>query len=165
MTTGEKIQGFFAKYWQGILYVLVVVFLLILVWNIGGALADGIRKLFGIDPKDGEPGDFNPSPLPNNPAWTPEQAETIRSLAMRLHTDMEGANVFSSARDIEAWRQLMSLPNDMFVGVYNDFGDLYYHEGNGTFRKWVEDEWTWWDTSGIAGKSQVLERLSRLNLQ
>lgn len=94
---------------------------------------------------------------------TQQQAQTVRDLAIRLHEDMKGLNL-NITRDVEAWRQLMSLSVDMFTAVFNDFGNLYYSEGKGTLYDWVSDEWSWVDPMGIASSDTVLERLSSLNL-
>lgn len=111
---------------------------------------------------------FNQAELPTHgPAGevlTETQARAVRELALRLHTDMEGWTL-NVTRDVEAWRQLMSLPDNLFVAVYNDFGNQFFREGLGTMREWIESEWTWVDTSGVASRSQILNRMATLNLQ
>jgi hypothetical protein len=112
---------------------------------------------------------FNPVSLPTHgPSGEPlttTQSEAVRELAMRLHTDMDGATITNFQRDVEAWRQFMSLPDNLFRAVYNDFGNLYFREGEGTLREWIENEWTWVDTAGVASRSQILNRMATLNLQ
>ena len=159
----KEVSQFFKEYGKFIIGGFLVVFILVLLWNIGGAIGDGIRKLFGIEPEKGT-GDFIPKPLPDNNGLTAEQNEMVRSLSGRLYQDMDGATL-GITRDIEAWQQLMGLPNNMFIAVYNDFGSQYYTLGNGSLVQWIEDEWTWYDTEGIAGRSDVLARFASLNLQ
>jgi len=136
-----------------------------------GALVAGLVLIVGIvllvSYLNREP-DFNPVPPPSNTGpggapLTPNEAQTVRRIAMALHADMEGFNV-SFLRDDELWREFMSLSDPLFVAVYNDFGSLYYSEGKGTLTKWVNDEWSWYDPQGVAGKAEVMARLGALNL-
>lgn len=104
-----------------------------------------------------------PTPLPIGPALTQDEKNTVRELARRLHRDMDGPT-FGFQRDADAWRMLMSMPDRLFIATYNDFNSLYYKEGEGTLREWVESEVIWWDTQGIGGRNQILERMDQLNL-
>ena len=127
----------------------IVVIVLALVWKFQGSL-------FNINV---------PQDLPDEPNLTDSERQAVRELSMRLHADMKGINVFSSARDREAWAQLMSMSDRLFVAVSNDYNRLYYRESQGTLRQWVSDEAWWVDVAGIAGKNQVLERMAGLNIQ
>lgn len=110
-------------------------------------------------------GDFNSIPLPTGGNLSEVEQKFVRELSMRLHADMDGIQWTNFTRDVEAWRTLVSLNDTMFVAVFNDFGRLYYREGNGTLRTWIEDESAWTDSAGIASKSDVIERMNNLNLQ
>lgn len=103
-----------------------------------------------------------PTPLPTDTAGGPltdAEAEDVRSMAMQLHSDMDGFTVF---RDREVWRQFMSMSDRLFVAVYNDFNNLFFDEGNGTLRQWIADEGPWW--GDFDSKANIIERMDRLNL-
>jgi hypothetical protein len=104
-------------------------------------------------------------PLPSDPLLSSTESQLVRELSIRLQKDMIGINVFSSMRDRDAWAQLMSMPDRLFISVYNDFNTLNFSTGKGTFTKWVTDEFVWWDTGGLTGRDNVLDRLASLNLQ
>lgn len=141
--------------------------LLILVFFIGGALADGIRALFGIETQED-----TPAPPPDVPIPSLEGGPQIRALARRLHTDMDGISV-PGGRDTEAWNMVLELDAVDFIALNNDFNNLYFHEGHGTFRQWIEDENFWYTTSintiygiitGTQLKNDLLERMDNLNI-
>lgn len=103
-----------------------------------------------------------PTPLPTDTAGGPltdAEAEDVRSMAMQLHSDMDG---FTVLRDREVWRQFMSMSDRLFVAVYNDFNNLFFDEGNGTLRQWIADEGPWW--GDFDSKANIIERMDRLNL-
>jgi len=107
---------------------------------------------------------FNvPQDLPDEPNLSATERQVVRELSMRLHRDMSGVGI-GFLRDHNAWQQLMSMSDRLFVAVSNDFNRLYFKQGKGTMRKWVQDEWTWADVAGIAGRTQVLDRMASLNI-
>jgi hypothetical protein len=142
----NKAMDILRKPWVLVLLAAAVIYLLIK-WK-GGAL-------FNV---------FNPAPLPNTSnvgvTLTDEQRAQVRSMSQRLHEEMSGLNVF---KDVVLWQEYMGMGDPMFIAVYNDFGNLYYAEGNGTLRQWVADEAPWWND--FAGRDDILDRFARLNLQ
>lgn len=124
------------------MYVVIGIIVLVFAYQVSGAFADGIRGVFGIEP-DGTQPDYNPAPLPDLETTgvdlTEQEALEVRQLAMRLHTDMDGI-AYPGSRDKEAYQQLLGMSDRLFVAVYNDFGELYYKEGNGSLRQWIDDE-------------------------
>lgn len=117
---------------------------------------------------------FTPAPLPTQSSTgvnlTQAEAQQVRALALALHTDMDGLNI---TRNWDIWQQLADLNDLLFRAVYNDFGNLYYSEGKGTLREWINDEnFTasgflsrpfWWTAGWV--KDNVLDRMDVLNLQ
>ena len=104
-----------------------------------------------------------PNALPSEPGLTAAEKQKVRELAMRLHDDMDGIGI-GLLRDSDAWQELMSMSDSLFVAVNNDFNRLYFKDGKGTMRQWLSDEWTWVDFTGVAGHSDILERMASLNL-
>lgn len=118
---------------------------------------------------------FNQAELPDENSvgvnLTQAQAAQVRSIVQRLHTDMKGINAFG--RDWDVYRELNELNDPLFLAAFNDFGNLYFSEGNGTLKQWItEENFTasaffvtplWWTRGSI--KSDILERMDRLNLQ
>lgn len=144
---------------QYIYYGLAIVVLLIFVFKVGGALADGIRSVFGIE-------DDSVTPPSEIDITSPDLGETEKATAKRLavaaHEDMVGVGW---NRNMELWREIIGLPDDILVATYNYFNALYYQEKNGTMYAWIMDEWGWQDPfEGIASRSQVATRFQSLNL-
>jgi hypothetical protein len=120
--------------------------------------------------------DFNQVKLPTTSGGTQltqAEAQKVRSLAMRLHEDMDGLAV-PGFRDKEAYEELLDLTDPLFVAVYNDFGVLYFSEGNGTLRDWIDAEnfsytfsifTPWGIATGNAVKDEIFDRMNALNLQ
>ena len=117
---------------------------------------------------------FTPAPLPNSDTvgvnLTPQQAQDVRRIALALHSDMDGINF---TRNWDLYSEFAALNDPMFIAVYNDFGNLYYSEGKGTLRAWIEDEnFTasgflskpfWWTAGWV--KDNIIDRMDALNLQ
>lgn len=144
---------------QYIFYGIALIVLLIIVFQIGGALADGIRNLFGIETEE--------KPVPPSeveidmPNLSETEKQTAKRLAVAAHEDMSG---IAWSRDMDLWREIISLPDELLVGVYNYFNALYYPERDGTMYQWLMDEWGWQDPQGIASRDQVATRFQTLNL-
>lgn len=140
-----------------IAYAIGIIVLLIVVMYVGGALADGIRKIFGVD-------DVTPPSEIEIEAGNLTEAEHSRTkrLAVAAHEDMSGVGW---NRDMELWRTIISLPDEEMVGVYNYFNAMFFQEKNGTMYQWIMDEWGWQDPfEGIASRAQVAARMQSLNL-
>ncbi len=105
-----------------------------------------------------------PQELPDEPNLSDTERQVVRELSMRLHNDMDGLTPFASLRDRDAWAQLMSMSDRLFVAVANDFNRLYFREGKGTMRQWLQSEAWWVDMAGIAGRDQILDRMASLNI-
>ena len=108
--------------------------------------------------------DFTPAPLPDG-------GLDVRSMAMRLHSDMDGVNL---TRDLDLYNEYLAMPNADFVAVYNDFGEMYYEQSGRTLRQWIEAEnfaltssvFTPWSIyAGSAVKDELINRFDSLNLQ
>ncbi len=140
-----------------IAYGIGIIVLLIIIMYVGGALADGIRSLFGVDEVT------PPSEVDiDAPNLSPDEKSRAKKLAVQAHEDMSG---IGWNRDMELWRTIVSLPDAELVGVYNYFNAMYYQEKNGTMYQWVMDEWGWQDPfEGIASRAQVAARMQSLNL-
>ncbi len=102
-----------------------------------------------------------PSGTTNDRNLSEAENARARALATKLRQDMKGINY---SRNMAAWREFMGLNARMQVAVYNFFGEMYYSEGYGTMTDWVADESAWQDTQSIASHTQVLARLSELDL-
>lgn len=117
---------------------------------------------------------FTPAPLPTQSSTgvnlTQPEAQEVRRITLALHTDMDGINI---TRNWDIWSEFAALNDLLFRAVYNDFGNLYYSEGKGTLREWINDEnFTasgflskpfWWTAGWV--KDNVLDRMDALNLQ
>lgn len=122
---------------------------------------------------------FNPAPLPNAGSTgvnlTGQQARMVRSLSQRLWTDIDKwNNPWFSQRDTATWVQLQEQDDQLFIAVYNDFGNLHYGNAGKTLKDYLRDEnfafttsvfapWSIW--SGGRLKDAILERMDNLNLQ
>jgi len=111
--------------------------------------------------------DFNAVPLPNEGT----DPTDIRSITLRLHSDMEG---FTLNRNLEVWTEFLELSDADFIAVYNDFGTMYYPESGQSLREWVDGEtfafnssvFTPWSIyTGNEIKAGVIDRMDQLNLQ
>ena len=116
--------------------------------------------------------DFNQVDLPTE-GVTESEASQVRELTMRLHDDMSGLAI-PGFRDTEAYSNLLTLTDSLFVAVYNDFGTLYYAEGYGTLRDWIDAEnfsytfsilTPWSVFQGNEVKDEIFRRMNQLNLQ
>jgi hypothetical protein len=144
---------------QYIFYAIALIVLLIIVFQVGGALADGIRSLFGIESDDVV---VPPSQVEiDAPDLSETEKQTAKRLAVAAHEDMSG---LAWSRDMDLWREIISLPDELLVAVYNYFNALYYPEKDGTMYQWLMDEWGWQDPQGIASRDQVATRFQTLNL-
>jgi hypothetical protein len=144
---------------QYVMYGIGIIILLIIVFFVGGALADGIRSLFGIETDDTV---TPPSEVDiDQPNLTENEKQTAKRLAVAAHEDMTG---IAWSRDMELWREIVSLPDELLVAVYNYYNALYYPERDGTMYQWIMDEWGWTDPQGIASRDQVATRFQTLNL-
>jgi len=118
--------------------------------------------------------DFNQVPLPTGGGTlSNSDAQIVRSLAMRLHDDMAGIAI-PGFRDTDAYSEFLQLTDVMFVAVYNDFGKLYFSEGDGTLREWIDNEnfsytfsilTPWSIYQGNEVKDEIFIRMNALNLQ
>lgn len=81
-----------------------------------------------------------------------------KKLAQNAYKAMKGINLVPASG---ALLPIIMLPtSDMFVAVYDVFNQLYMHEGEGTFREWVNDE------AAIGSiKGQFNNRFDQLNLK
>jgi len=112
-------------------------------------------------------GGVKQSKLPNDTGWggslTEQDGKTIRNIVIRLHDDMDSYLVASGlrSRDNQAYYDLSNFSDTMFVAAYNDFNDLYFKEGNGTMKNWIDDE------LGLDGdvKKIIMQRFSKQNLK
>jgi len=125
----------------------LAVVVIVVVWKLKGGSLININR---------------PTPLPTDNAGgelTDSEAQAVREIAMRLHSDMDG---FTVVRDRETYREWMSMPDRLFVAVYNDFNNLYFNDGQGTLRQWIANEGPWW--GDFDSKANIIERMDRLNL-
>lgn len=81
------------------------------------------------------------------------------AVARRLKTSMEGAQLFSDNGRENAYSSLLSLNDDEFIQVYNEFNGIV-EPSTGTLRDWVADEYV---TFGD-GAERVISRMDLLNL-
>ena len=150
-------------------YIGLGLFALLVLWR----LTKGIDAFFGIEPSP----DFTPVPMPTADTTginlTTAEAQMVRSMSQRLHTDMQGVSLPGTA-DTEVYERLLELTDPLLVAVYNDFGHLYYSEDEGTLRQWLNDEQFWYTFSiltpfGIFTARQFTEAINQrfdlLNLQ
>ncbi len=171
----ETFTAWLEKNWKGIAIGLAVLVVLFLLWQVGSSASAAIKKFFGI--KEEKDTTFTPQPPPTPETTgvnlTAAQFQQVRALSQRLHTDMSGISVLPGSRDTEAYGQLLTLTDPMFLAVYNDFNFLYMSEGNGTLRQWIEDEsfaysWSvvtpWGIYDGARIKDAIFQRMDILNL-
>jgi hypothetical protein len=96
---------------------------------------------------------------------TEQERAAARQMATELYTEMKGPNL---SRDLIPWRKFMRMSEKMQKGTYQEFSTMYSGENRGTLTQWVKDEGSffpsWNDSEGIASRSQILTRLSDLNL-
>lgn len=101
---------------------------------------------------------IEPTGLPNTTDWgaglNDTQAQLIRNYSVKLHTDMDGVNVFGWDNDL--YSDFMAENDTIVTGVYNDFNSMYAHEENGTLTQWLQDE-----NAYFGG---TIDRLTGLNL-
>lgn len=130
-----------------VFYIIIGIMVLVALYTIMDSIVDGFKGLFGIEE---EKPDFSPVPLPteetHNVSLTPEESKLVRAIAQRLHRDMDGVAI-PGMRDTEVYEQLLELTDPLLVAVYNDFGLLYYSEGEGTLRQWLNSEQFWYTFS------------------
>lgn len=86
-----------------------------------------------------------------------------KPLAKELHQVMDGLFTLSGTKDT-SFKKLLALPtDDMFVAVYSAFNQLYFSEGDGTLREWINAE-KWTDITSTTIE-QLNNRFDKLNLQ
>ncbi len=152
----DKVILFITKYWKHpvalIIYASIAIYI---IWKIGK-----------------KSGTFKANKPPSDSNWGKDLTETesnnIRRISQRLFRDMDSymVSVGLKERDVEAYKQLLALSNTEFVGVYNDFGDLYYDKDKGTLKQWVFDEsfsYTWGASGDL--RETILEKMETLNLK
>lgn len=123
-------------------------------------LAIGVVTYFSIKkwiknrpPKVDYPNGGKGIPLGFNPKQYAEEA----------YKQMKGVDILVNLKKENVLLQILSLPtDDMFVAVYDVFNQLYFKEGNGTLREWINDEFI---TPGTGLKQKLNERLDKLNLK
>lgn len=84
-------------------------------------------------------------------------------LAKELHQVMDGLFTLASTKD-ETFEKLLALPtDDMFTSVYSAFNQLYFSEGEGTLREWInaESNTVAWDDT----VESINNRFDQLNLE
>ena len=142
-----------------IMYAIGILVLLVIAYQISGAFADGIRKLFGITD---EP-EINLSEVTiDQPNLTEPEHATAKRLAVAAHEDMSGVGW---NRNMDLWREIVGLPDEVLVATYNYFNAMYFSEREGTMYTWLMDEWGWQDPfQGTASREQVAGRMAALNL-
>jgi len=63
-----------------------------------------------------------------------------KPLAKELHQVMDGLFTLSGTKDA-VFSKLLALPTgDMFTAVYSAFNQLYFADGDGTLREWINSE-------------------------
>ena len=123
-------------------YIGITLLVLLLIWR----LPKAFNGFFGIE----EGPDFTPVPMPTADSTgvtlSTAEAQLVRAMSQRLHTDMQGL-AMPGLRDNEVYNQLLELTDPLLVAVYNDFGQLYYSQGEGTLRQWLNSEQFWYTFS------------------
>lgn len=152
----NQITAFITKYWKHpialIIYAIIIIYI-IYKWG-------------------KSEGDVKPSELPNETDWgkdlTTSQSDEIRRIADRLYRDMDSylVSVSMQKRDIQAYKDFLTLPEREFVGVSNDFNDRYYTEDDGKLYQWIMDE-SFTYTFGASGdiREAILEKMEKYNLK
>ena len=152
----KEIGSFITKYWKH--PVAIGLYIAVAVWLI---------YKYGM--KQGSP---EAAPLPNETDWgaalTTQQAIDVRKLTERLHTDMDSYMISAgfATRDLEAYKQLLNIPEKEFVAVANDFNDLYYTEKEGNLYQWIDEEsftYTWGASGDI--RATILNKMEEYNLK
>lgn len=152
----EKFTSFISKYWKHPIAIAIYVAIAIyIIYKIGKG--QGTTK---------------PSILPQDTNWGAELTEVegnnVRRLTERLHRDMDSWQISSGFkdRDVEAYKQWLSLSDKEFVALSNDFNDLYYTESDGNLYQWLFDE-SFTFTAGASGdlREAILERMEKHNLK
>ncbi len=153
----DKFIEFVKEYWKSPAAIIIYIILgILIIYNWGRIKGAIINK---------------PTKLPSDKGWggdlTAAESENIRRLSQRLYRDMDSYMVSAGlkARDIEAYKQLLGMSDTEFVGVYNDFNDLYLKEEKGTLTQWIYDE-SFTFTLGASGdlRDTILEKMEKLNL-
>lgn len=105
------------------------------------------------------PGDL-PYGTPNQPgATTGASNSTIKSIAERLHQDMDGFNIWG--HDMQPYQDAIILSDTDFVKLYNTYNGLYQSSSGETLTQWIENEKFWENDITDA----MLNRLAQLNLR
>lgn len=112
------------------------------------------------------------TPLPTDSVGeelTEEDARTVRELTLQLYNDMKGIDWFgwltTNGKNYSALESLAQLGDKLFVAVYNDFNNLYFSEGHGTLRNWINDEVYVANSRALHAATLINTKLNRLNLQ
>lgn len=150
-----KIGDFISKYWKHpIALFLYAIIIILIVYNWGKVKGSFKGKK---PPKDTDSGK----------GLTDQESEQVSLLVGRLYRDMDSYMVSSGFkdRDVDAYKQLLGLDDRMFISVYNYFGELYFKEGNGTLREWIDGE-SFTFTTGASGdlREAILEKMDKLSL-
>ena len=62
----------------------------------------------------------------------------VRQTAIALYDDMNGYNW--SGHNMTPYKNWATMNATDFVGVYNDFNNMYYEVGEGTLKEWIINE-------------------------
>lgn len=152
----NKITSFVTKYWKHpIAIALYIAIAIYLIYKYGKGK-----------------GDSKPSPLPGDTNWgsglTETESSNIRRITERLQRDMSSfqVSIGIKERDVEIYKQFLSLSDKEFVGVSNDFNDLYYTDDNGNLYQWIYDE-SFSYTLGASNdlRETILEKMEKHNLK
>lgn len=111
----------------------------------------------------------SPEPEPE-----PEQVDTNRRGTEGLST-REGFNARAIAQSVYSEMKgltfscnhlptLLELNDLELIHVFNQFNSLYYKEGKGNLRNWVQDEWHRWGGNCASMRSQLINKFDYLNI-
>ncbi len=117
-------EQFLKTYWKQIAIVIGVIIVILIIYYYGKS--SGSVGQVPLPPDD-----------PNAPL-TEAEKQKIRSIVLALHEDMDGYNFLG--HNMQPYKDWLLLSNTGFVSVYNDFNRMYFSEGEGTLREWIENE-------------------------
>ncbi len=112
-----------------------------------------LKKMFLRPPSDSLPEKVAGTRL------TDEQQKTIRRFSLALYREFNDSSSWFDSDDT-LLQDFLALNDLMFVGIYEDFNNLYFKESEATLAAWINNEF-------IAGDidTKILERMNTLNLQ
>lgn len=157
------------------IYVVAGIVVLIFAYSVSSAFSAGIKKLFGIEDKDEvkpPPPIAPPSTANTGVNLSDEEKLIVQTTTLEIHTDLDGVSL-PGQRNMDVYNEWISMPDNLFVAIYNYFNSQYYREGNGTLRNWIEDEnfsytasiFTPWSIyTGSELKNRIIERMNQLGL-